>query len=381
MFLLNLDRQVSKDFWIMSRLQDKNNFCRVFKFTNNLDYEPLPHDLLDAICQYIEQNRVLNRLILKDFNLSKDQMTRLAQAISNCPTLETFDLLRFSNLRSKLMKVLTTALKDNGSLTTLTIKSFILDDKQISLISDLILANPSIRHLTLQSRTKLDVRSIDLLAKLTTLETLNLSGNRFNSTMIYVLISNTKVQSLDLQRICASDEIMTVLFNTMTKNQTVTTLNVRYNKIESGAIVALERMIRGNTTITSIDLSGCRLGDSGFQLVMISLQSNEVLSRFVSTQNLLSDLSIQYLIAWLQVRKSPLSIDLRGNVFTIFGYQSLQKLMKFNSTVIDLNLTYGRLPQDNLEQISVINRYVQRNKHNLALKQSLLVHTMLDAVS
>ena len=176
---------------------------------------------------------------------------------------------------------------------------------------------------------------------------------------------------IDLKYYCINPNGVRAMAKALQDNMTVESLDFTDNFLNNDACYHLGDMLISNTTITEINLRGCRIGHEGARRLFCSLPRNRTLQVLDLSYNKLGDAAMEYLgnaiLFGLNIQRLNLSynditgkgvarlvepfethnyfthLDLSWNkLFSTGGYQFLMKLSE-STCLQDLNLSWNSL--------------------------------------
>lgn len=193
------------------------------------------------------------------------------------------------------------------------------------------------------------------------------------------LRGNTHVTSIDISRSNILDEGGAAIVNVLKDNRTVTSLSLRANGfwVIGSAIVALKELLKVNKTITTLSLRGNQLHAAGMAILCEGLKENtSVHTLHVDYTNMGSD-GIIALGKALEVNRTLKHLTTDGNYYTLTAanifIQSLEKNRSLTTFVGD-----GCLHQEyHVANIMTRNHKVAWSYLNHAKKVCPELHTLI----
>ncbi len=127
------------------------------------------------------------------------------------------------------------------------------------------------------------------------------------------VLSNYDIVDLSKRKI--GDAQIPYLSESLKKNNTLISLNLKINKIGPIGAQALSESLIINNTLIELNLCHNKLGDLGTQYLSEALKKNQTLRSFNLTYNELSDVGAYYLSKALKKNISLTNLDLYFNYF------------------------------------------------------------------
>ena len=124
----------------------------------------------------------------------------------------------------------------------------------------------------------------------------------------------------------------------MTKNKTLTTLNLGSNKIGTEGAKALAKALETNKTLTTLNLWGNEIGPEGAKALAKALETNKILTTLNLGSNKIGDDGVKALVKALETNKTLTTLNLGSNKIGDDGVKALVKALETNKTLTTLNL-------------------------------------------
>jgi Ran GTPase-activating protein (RanGAP) involved in mRNA processing and transport len=208
-----------------------------------------------------------------------------------------------------------------------------------------------------------------------------------------VIAASTSLRELHLSN---SESIglqgfMTIAF-ALEGNLTLQTLNLRHNNMQDDGIRALSWITFNaddhsqepqTSGLTSVDLTGNKLGDSGMDVLSKVLTSSNTLTRLILGYNDISDDGAQALAIELELNRTLTELDLQVNHIGDRGGTELMIALTQNQHLKSLNLSYNSLGSSKLgilPDLSALPGGSNFTLTELSLSRNMLVVRDLTAI-
>ncbi|KAL7542979.1 hypothetical protein ACHAXR_012437 [Thalassiosira sp. AJA248-18] len=198
---------------------------------------------------------------------------------------------------------------------------------------------------------------LDALSKNDHVTSLNLRRNRIGiegcSTLASMILDNRTLTMIDVSGNNLGDEGLEDLSKVIPYNKTLYTLNVEDNKIGDVGASSLAMALMENDCLTTINLSGNLIGDGGASdLFKVLSGSNDMVTSLLLRFNAISDKGATELASALLDNESLTEVDLGHNKITNAGAKDLLKVVGINDTleILELGGNLG-IEEDLLEEV------------------------------
>ena len=190
--------------------------------------------------------------------------------------------------------------------------------------------------------------------------------------LVDALTTNTTITTLEITG-CDIHDIGAHAIGTMLMtNTTITSLSIRFDDITGEGIHTIATMLTTNTTITQLDLMHNNLRNEGAILIANMLAVNTTLTILNLCINNIGDNGIRAIADALRRNKKTKvrHLYLYNNRFDIIGVQSLLTMLETNKTVEILDIARGDVPTITVEQSKQMKIALDRN--NIVKKTALI---------
>ena len=143
------------------------------------------------------------------------------------------------------------------------------------------------------------------------------------------------------------------------------TLNLRSTYLSATALTLLCEALVLNSTVTSVDLSFCRIGDVEMQRLCEMLKKNFTLNSLTLYGNQITDVGAQSLGEVLEMTSSLTELDLTFNSLGERGMSRLREALIWNQTLTYLNLEYNDCDLDNIYEARAEDYWIVRKNQTL----------------
>ena len=348
--------------------------------------------------------------------LTDAELSPFFQKLESNQTLETLDL--DDNLITSCTDI-TTFLKNNTTLTELTVNNNMFGESGSIEIITAIQHHPSLKTLELDNNTWTDCTDINIesivpaLVQNTTLTRLSLSECRLflfsngidsfskvieqNKTLVHIELNNNKIGNRGAIRLAEA----------LQKNTSLESLSLWHNKIGDDGVSAIAKMLFTNSTLLDLELganhikrNGCKalahalrdVNDKGSQnplsftyesdrrslrdksdnvplsdlyesdTLCVSLRYNSSLTRLGLDQNKISCEGAIELANMLQKNTTLLTLDIGDNDIKTKGIQALAHALCINTTLTDMDMNSCESENQGIQSIIQVMRQNQTLK-------------------
>ena len=146
----------------------------------------------------------------------------------------------------------------------LDIKNSTIKDKNIKIISELLLKLPKIITITI-SNNEISLQD--------------------HKNLIDVLINNTSLTDITLEKNSMVDECAIYLAHLLLNNKTLKILNISFNEIGDSGAIALAEALKDNTSLIDLNISLNEIGDIGASALAKALKNNTTLTNLNISSN------------------------------------------------------------------------------------------------
>ncbi|XP_067835777.1 NACHT, LRR and PYD domains-containing protein 3-like [Heptranchias perlo] len=298
-------------------------------------------DLLNTLHYLFEsQNQTLARVTVRSvetltfsgLRLTPIDCAVLSPVIGLCDTIKYVDLENCS-IQCEGLQRLGPALH---KCQVLRLGSNELGDSGVKLLSA-ALRNPDckIQELELWDNDLTDSCTEDLSSALSTnrsLTDLDLSDNKLGDSGVKLLSAALRNPECKIQKLGLCDVSLTAsctedLFSTLSTNRSLTDLDLSNNKLGDSGVKLLSEALRNpDCKIQKLDLDDVGLTDSCTEDLVSALSTNRSLTGLSLRSNSFTDRSVPALRSLILTRRSLERIRLRGNKFSSNGKRHLESL-------------------------------------------------------
>ncbi|KAF8966212.1 hypothetical protein BGZ46_000404, partial [Entomortierella lignicola] len=137
-----------------------------------------------------------------------------------------------------------------------------------------------------------------------------------------------------------------VLVNSLGVNNTLTTLNLRYNSIGKQGAITLSEALKTNNTLTTLNLESNSIGKEGALALSEALKTNTTLNTLDLESNSIGKEGALALSKALKTNTTLVALNLRYNSIGREGALALSEALKTNNTLTNLNLRYNSIGKE-----------------------------------
>ena len=142
------------------------------------------------------------------------------------------------------------------------------------------------------------------------------------------------------------EPLVASLSNVLKTNTTVTTLDLHGNRIGGDGAAALGECLRYNTSLTTLNLNGSGIGDDGAAALGECLRNNASLKKLDLQRNQIVGNGAAALGECLKCNKSLTMLTLYENHIGDDGAAALGECLKYNTSLTELDLKYNEIGGD-----------------------------------
>jgi len=286
----------------------------------------------------------------------------IAETIKHSKTMKSISLI--SNncdiTHSRDVQAIVDAIKDSGSITSITLEGLGLRDDDVELIADLLIdteknkskivainlgfnkigaqgalfladaikKSSSITSIDLCNNVYIQSEGVRHLASVVTespsLNSINLYGCNIDTIgvqFIAAAISKTEVLSfLDLGNNSIGSNEMQVIATAIKMNKSLTYINLNYNNLGGEGVSIMSVLIEENC-LTSIDLIGNWIGDKDLEVLGNAINKSQVITSVDLRCNFITKNGVRFLVRAIEESKSLAFINLSSNSIGDEGVQ------------------------------------------------------------
>ncbi|XP_067916072.1 NACHT, LRR and PYD domains-containing protein 12-like isoform X4 [Heterodontus francisci] len=343
----------------------RNPDCKIQKL--DLGANNLTDSCIEDLASALSTNRSLTALDLSDNNLGDSGVKLRSEALRNpdCKIQELW--LGGNNLTDSCIEDLVSALSTNQSLTDLNLCGNNLGDSRVKLLSE-ALRNPDckIQKLYLGENDLTAYCIKDLASALNTnrsLTELDLSCNKLGDSGVKLLSEALRSPDCKIQELWLVENNLTAsciedLASALNTNRSLTDLDLNYNELGGSGVKLLSEALRNpdckiqklglvennlsdsciedlasalssNRSLTDLDLSYNKLGDSGVKLLSEGLRNPDCkIQKLQLENNKLTDSCIKDLASALSTNQSLTDLDLNDNELGDSGVKLLSEALR-----------------------------------------------------
>ncbi|KAL9965575.1 hypothetical protein ACROYT_G029390 [Oculina patagonica] len=152
------------------------------------------------------------------------------------------------------------------------------------------------------------------------------------------LKGNSSLTELDLSDNNIGDQGATGLAEALKNNKSLTELGLSDNNIDDQGATGLAEALQNNKSLTELDLSVNNIGDQGATALAVALQKNKSLTELDLSVNNIGDQGATGLAEALQKNKSLTELDLSDNNIGVLGATGLAEAFQRNTCLTVLYL-------------------------------------------
>ncbi|XP_072133414.1 uncharacterized protein [Mobula birostris] len=311
----------------------------------------------------LRTNRSLMELNLNDNKLGDSGVKLVSAALKKAKCKIQKLWLRDVGLTDSGAKDLASALSSNPSLTELNLGANKLGDSGVKLVSAALKNSEcKIQKLWLYDVGLTDSGAKDLNSTLSTnqsLTELSLNDNKLGDSGVKLVsealkISECKIQKLSLRNVGLTDSGVEDLLSALRTNPSLTELNLSGNKLgDSGVKLVSEALRNSECKIQKLWLYDVGLTANGAKEIISTLSTNRSLKELSLNDNKLGDSGVKLVSDALRVSECKIQkLWLRDVGLTDSGVEDLVSALSTNPKLTELNLSYNKLGDSGVKLVS-----------------------------
>ncbi|CAF1572133.1 unnamed protein product, partial [Adineta ricciae] len=142
------------------------------------------------------------------------------------------------------------------------------------------------------------------------------------------------------------------LANALRTNTTLTTLDLSCNRIGAEGAQHLANALRTNTTLTTLDLYKNEIGAEGAQHIADSLRTNATLTTHNLSSNQIGDEGAKHVADALRTNTTLTTLALTWNQIGVEGAKHIADALRTNTTLTTLDLTWNQIGAEGAQHIA-----------------------------
>ncbi|KAF9425404.1 hypothetical protein BGZ94_007567, partial [Podila epigama] len=283
-----------------------------------------------------KDSKVLETLNITGASVSSADAKILAKLIksSDAANIKTLKMEN-STISQQATKTIFEAWKFNRTITSLSLARSGVNDKTVKYLARVLAKNETIR-------------------------TLDLSGNQVTHAgaehLADALLLNRGINRLCLQSNNIKKAGAPHLARILAKNRIIRHLNIASNGLGPDGVTLIAEAVRFNRTLNSLSLDMNEMGPKGAAALAIALVSNRHLTHLYLAHNNIGDKGLVDLCLSLHRNRFLNHIDLElnhiGQGDSDLGLKALAKVLKTNSSLRELNLSFNLLSTASIEALA-----------------------------
>ncbi|CAF4040348.1 unnamed protein product [Adineta steineri] len=282
-----------------------------------------------------------------NLNGNSGQSCLVVEAILKLRTDRTLTTLDISNNRIGNMgvEILANYLKFNTTITVLNISNTNIDDTGVQCVANLLKDDKILNSIDLSNNLIEDQGARYLLESLeqnTTLLTLKLGKNKtpyciFVENIVKIRGDRT-LTTVDISNHRLEDDDVRLIIAALKYSKTLIKLDISSNQFDaSGAQYLAKALEHNQTTVTSLNISNNSIGPEGAQFFANTLRNTETLNELIMSNNQIGNTGAQHLSDALKENTTLTIIDLSSNQIVGQGILNLANALKNNTTLTTLH--------------------------------------------
>lgn len=173
---------------------------------------------------------------------------------------------------------------------------------------------------------------------------------------IFTVLKDSRVVKLDAMFLNIDAKIMNKLASALKTNQTLNSLDLRYNAIGPKGAKELAEALKENQTLISLDLCSNTIYSEGVKELASVLLKNQTLTSLNLSNNKIGHEGTKELAEALKMNRTLTSLNLNGNAINSEGAKVLASLLKENQMLTSLVLSNNAIGSTTKSEIEEILR-------------------------
>ena len=215
-------------------------------------------------------------------------------------------------------------------------------------------------------------QTVENLKMNTTLQRLNIIGNKLCDDHVAVNISdylnsNCTIQELNLSNNHITSEGAKQIGEAIKVNTTLLKFDISHNKISDEGVSAISDYIKSNNSLQEIYLSNNHITSEGAKQIGEAIKVNTTLLKFDISHNKISDEGVSAISDCTKSNNSLQELDISFNVITSKGLVYLLKSIQHSGNLQKLNITHNNIVKS---QFTIINHSIKSLFHTFPIHTS-----------
>ena len=173
--------------------------------------------------------------------------------------------------------------------------------------------------------------------------------------LAFALAASLQIETVDISQVEVDETFAVFLSNFLQTNTTVTTFNLTAS-LKNG-VAALAECLKYNTSLTTLNLHGNKIGDDGAAALAECLKYNRSLTTLNLHGNGIGDYGAAALAECLKYNTSLTTLNLHGNKIGDDGAAALAECLKYNRSLTTLNLHGNGIGDDGAAALAECMKY------------------------
>lgn len=221
-----------------------------------------------------------------------------------------------------------------------------------------------VRYMNIPQKSMKDMLKALLLASVSTMRELVLSGNTIDDKTMEVLIElikkATQLNTIGLRGCGLSSKAVLNICNALVDNRSVKVLELSGNSIKhKNSVSALCNLIRINSRIKVLSLMGTKIDRKSIGTIGLALQSSKRIQKLYLDGNRIGDRGIQEFAGCVVGNQSLRVMSIKATKVSLKGFSKALKVLEFQSRIELIDLRDNNIPPSNVHKLPASNIFVK----------------------
>ena len=246
--------------------------------------------------------------------------------------------LNWSSLGGVNIEEILTVVDNNVIIQSLNLSGNHFKDEDAERIGKILYDNKTLQELDFSNNeisTSGAIAISEYLQNSDTCKCLKLSWNShfIDTDCTIVSFSQKNIKDIDVR----------ILAKLLSKNETVTKLNLSRNRITGNGAESISKCIESNKSLKEIDISGNKIADIGLGKIVVALQTNQTLQNLNISHNNMSDVGAVAISECLRNNHTLQYLNMSHNKVSDNGIINIGKALQVNKSLLIFDISYNNI--------------------------------------